>query len=84
MTRVASRELRNNTRTIIKRVQNGEEITITVDGIEAARLVPPSSKSTWISRKEFVEQILKYQTDSALSKEIKQLAPDTTDDLPFI
>ena len=43
MTDVASRDLRNNTRALLERVEAGESITITVDGRPVATLEPVSS-----------------------------------------
>lgn len=40
MTDVAVRDLRNNTAGVIDRVRRGEDITITVNGVPTARLVP--------------------------------------------
>lgn len=43
MAEVASRELRNNTADVLRRVQAGEEITITVRGKPVAQVVPLDS-----------------------------------------
>lgn len=40
MTLVPARELRNNTAAVIERARNGEDVTITVNGVAAVRLVP--------------------------------------------
>ena len=39
MALVPVRELRNNTAAVIERARSGEEVTITVNGVAAARLV---------------------------------------------
>jgi len=39
MTDVAVRDLRNNTAAVIERVRSGEDVTITVNGVPAAKLV---------------------------------------------
>ena len=57
MTEVASRELRNNTRSVLARVEAGEEITITVDGRPVADLVPVGRRRRWISREEFIRHL---------------------------
>lgn len=79
---VASRELRNSTRALLDRVAAGEEIVITVDGLPVARLEPIERRRRWISREEFVRSILPYRADAQMAKDIRDLAPDTTDDLP--
>ena len=81
MTEVASRELRNSTRALLDRVEAGEEITITVDGRPVARLEPIDRRPRWMSRGEFVARILPRQADPGLRRELRELAPDTTDDV---
>lgn len=81
MTTVASRELRNNTRALLDRVDAGEVITITVDGRKVAELRPLTHRNRWMTRQEFVRRVVAAQADTALRNEIRQLAPDTTDDV---
>ncbi|HZI45274.1 MAG TPA: type II toxin-antitoxin system prevent-host-death family antitoxin [Ilumatobacter sp.] len=81
MTSVASRELRNNTRAVLDRVDAGETIVITVDGREVAELRPIERRARWMSRAEFVRRFAGRQADPGLADELRQLAPDTTDDL---
>ena len=81
MTSVASRELRNETRALLERVESGEEITITVNGRPVARLVPPDVRERWMSRAAFVALITNDQADPGLRADLRRLAPDTTDDL---
>ena len=79
---VASRELRNNTRGLLDRVDSGEVITISVDGRDVAELRPLSSRREWMPRAEFVQRVLRHQADPGLRAELRWLSPDTTDDLP--
>jgi len=81
VTAVASRELRNNTRALLDRVDAGEVITIAVDGREVAELRPISTKRRWMPRAEFIRAILPLQADASLRAELRELLPDTTDDL---
>jgi prevent-host-death family protein len=83
MPEVASRELRNRTRSVLDRVAAGESVTITVDGRPAAVLQPIGRRQHWIGRDEFVRRIGGRQADPALLHELHGLAPDTTDDLPL-
>ena len=82
MSEVASRELRNNTRGLLDRVEAGESVTITVDGRAVAVLEPISRRPQWLPRDEFVRRFVPRQADPALAAELHELAPDTTDDLP--
>jgi prevent-host-death family protein len=81
MSDVASRELRNNTRALLDRVEAGESITITVDGRPVAVLEPPVSRPRFMARETFIQRLLSHRTDAALGSELHDLAPDTTDDL---
>lgn len=81
MTAVASRELRNHTRALLDRVDAGEVITIAVDGREVAELRPIAREGRWMKRAEFARRILTHQADGELRSELRELAPDTTDDL---
>ena len=82
MTDVASRELRNNTRSLLERVEAGETITITVGGRPVALLQPIGRRPQWLGRDEFLRAIGPYQADPALRGDLAELAPDSTDDLP--
>ena len=82
MATVASRELRNQTRALLDRVDAGEVITITVDGREVAELRPVSRRARWMAHDRFVRTVLDQQADPDLARELRELAPDTTDDLP--
>ena len=79
---VPARELRNNTRGVLRRVEAGEEITITVDGRPVAELRPVSRRVRWMPAEEFVRNVLSHQADPGLTDELRELNPDTTDDLP--
>ncbi len=81
MTDVASRELRNNTRAVLARVEAGESITITVDGRPVATIEPIIHRPPSISREAFIRDILPFQADAALRDELREMNPDTTDDI---
>lgn len=83
MGEAASRELRNNTRGLLDRVEAGEAITITIDGRPVAVLQPLGRRPQWLRRDEFVRRIVPHQADAALALELAELSPDTTDDLPL-
>ena len=81
MSEVASRELRNDTRGLLRRVEAGEDMFITVDGRRVAVLRPIASRPTWVARREFVGRFSSRQADADMAADIRRLAPDTTDDL---
>ena len=82
MAEVASRDLRNNTRGLLNRVEAGEAITITIDGRPVAVLQPVGRRPRWLAREEFIRRVLPHQADPGLASELAKLAPDTTDDIP--
>ncbi|HTW09270.1 MAG TPA: type II toxin-antitoxin system prevent-host-death family antitoxin [Acidimicrobiales bacterium] len=81
MFEVASRELRNDTRGVLRRVEAGEEVVITVDGRHVAVLRPIGHRRRWLSRAQFVHLFSGRQADPGLAGDLRELAPDTTDDL---
>lgn len=81
MTEVASRELRNNTRALLDRVQAGEAVTITVDGRPVAVLGPVGRRPQWLGRDELMRRLTTHQADAGLADDLAQLAPGTTDDI---
>jgi prevent-host-death family protein len=81
MSIVASRELRNNTRALLDRVDAGESITITVDGRPVAILQAIGRRPRAMARDEFLRRIGSRQADPGLLAELRAMVPDTTDDL---
>jgi prevent-host-death family protein len=80
MVEVASRELRNDTRGLLRRVAAGEDIVITVDGQPVAALRPLDPRARWVRREDFTARLARRQADPGLRAELRELAPDTTDD----
>ncbi len=82
MTRVAARELRNDTAGLLRRVAGGDEVVITVRGEPVAQLVPVrSSRRRWLSRDEFGARLEHARADAGLATDLRRLAGDTTDEL---
>ena len=81
MGEVASRQLRNDTRSLLRRVEAGEDVVITVDGRRVAVLRPVGSRARWIARGDFVHRFSNRQSDAGLAEDLRALSPDTTDDL---
>lgn len=82
MSEIASRELRNDTAGVLKRVHTGEDVVITVNGKGVARLVPLQPvRRRWIQRDELARRLRLNQADSGLRADLAELAGETTDDL---
>jgi prevent-host-death family protein len=85
MVTVATRDLRNDTASVLRRVEAGEEIIITVNGKPVAQLVPlPSPGRRWVSRADLARRLRSSQADPGLRRDLARLAGETTDDLPPI
>lgn len=84
MSEVASRELRNDTAGVLRRVRAGEDvtITITVSGRPVAVLTPVRPRRRrWLSKTEFLSRLRGAQADPGLRNDLAVLAGDTTEDL---
>jgi len=79
---VASRELRNNTADLLRRVDDGEQIVITARGKPVAALVPlPTERRRWLPRAELLRRLAVAQADPGLRDDLARLAGETTDEL---
>ncbi len=85
MPEIASRELRNDTAGVLRRVQAGEAVTITVNGKPVAQLsAARPDRRRWLSGVELVQRLQRVQADPGLRHDLAVLAGDTTDDLGLI
>ncbi|HWO84664.1 MAG TPA: type II toxin-antitoxin system prevent-host-death family antitoxin [Solirubrobacterales bacterium] len=79
---VASRELRNDTAGLLRRVEAGEKVVITRRGKPVADLVPHRpTQPRWLGPDEVMEIVTKFAADPGLKTDLERLAGDTTDDL---
>lgn len=83
MAEVASRELRNSTRSLLDRVEAGERLVITIDGRPVAVLQPVGRRPRWVPRIEFASIILANQADAGLAADLGELAGEMTDEAPL-
>jgi prevent-host-death family protein len=82
MSEVASRELRNDTAGVLRRVRDGEVVTITVSGRPVAVLTAVGpQRRRWLSKAEFLSRLRRAQADPGLRQDLAILASDTTQDL---
>jgi prevent-host-death family protein len=79
---VASRDLRNDTAGLLRRVEAGEKIVITRRGKPVADLVPHRrAVSRWFTPDEVVQVIEQSAADPGLKDDLERLVGETTDDL---
>jgi len=78
---VASRELRNHTADLLRRVEAGEEIVITVRGKPAAKLTPiPTRRRRPIPRAEMAERLRNRPVDPEFHELLDELSESVGDD----
>ena len=82
MTDVPARELRNDVSGVLRRVEAGERLRVTVSGRPVAELIPLPRRPAALSWEVFVEGGDEWRADPELAKELALLVPDTTDDAP--
>jgi prevent-host-death family protein len=83
MADVAARELRNDISAVLRRVEQGERLRVTVSGRPVAELVPLAARTRWMTWDQFTRLFEHHRADAELSQELAELLPDTTDDLPI-
>ena len=67
---------------MLRRVEAGESVVITVRGKPVADLVPHRDDAPrWISREELVPLLETHSADPGLRADLERIAGDTTDDL---
>ena len=78
MSAVSVRDLRNHTADVLRRVEDGERIQITVDRRPVAELIPLPRRATWVPRERLVASIV--QADAGLRRDLANALPDTVDE----
>lgn len=82
VTEIPSRALRNDTAGVLRRVESGERVVVTVNGRPVAELIPVQQvRRAWIGRAELVARLGRAQADPGLRTDLDLLSGDTTDDL---
>jgi prevent-host-death family protein len=76
---VSVRELRNHTAEVLRRVEAGERLRVTVDRRPVAELIPLPARATWVARRRAVDSLI--QADAGLAAELAEVLPDTIDEL---
>ena len=76
---VSVRELRNHTADVLRRVEAGERLRVTVDRRPVAELAPLPARDIWVPRERVLSALA--QADAALRDELAEALPDTVDEL---
>lgn len=83
MTDVAARELRNDVSGVLRRVEAGERLRVTISGRPVAELVPLPGRDRTMSWNQFTEHLAGGLADPHLAADLANLLPDSTDDVPI-
>ncbi len=83
MTDIPARELRNDVSGVLRRVESGERLRVTVSGRPVAELIPLVSRPRSMRWEDLMREVDEWRADAALADDLKRLVPDTTDDVPL-
>ena len=76
---VSVRELRNHTADVLRRVEAGERLRVTVDRRPVAELAPLPARDVWVPRERVISALT--QADAELRDELAEALPDTVDEV---
>ena len=76
---VSVRELRNHTAEVLRRVEAGERLRVTVDRRPVAELAPLPARAVWVPRRRVLDALA--QADPALRDELADALGQTVDEL---
>jgi prevent-host-death family protein len=77
---IRARDLRNDVSAVLRRVEAGERLCVTVSGRPVAELRPLSARPRSIPWDAFLEGSEDWRADAGLATDLAALIPDTTDD----
>jgi prevent-host-death family protein len=80
---IPARELRNNVSGVLRRVEAGERVRVTVSGRPVAELGPLPGRPQTVSWEAFLAGAEDWRADPGLARDLAALLPDTTDDVPL-
>jgi len=83
MADVPARELRNHVSDVLRRVEAGERLRVTVSGRPVAELTPLVRRPASMRWDEFMRDSAHWRADVSLERDLRTLLPDTTDDDPI-
>lgn len=80
---IPARELRNDVSGVLRRVEAGERLRVTISGRPVAELVPLPRRPEALAWEDFVRDSEDWRADRGLSVQLAELLPETTDDSPL-
>ncbi len=80
-TEIPSRDLRNDVAGVLRRIADGETLTVLSHGRPVATLAPLDPRPSSMAWAEFWAAIERTGADRALLDDLRDSLPDTTDDI---
>lgn len=77
-----ARELRNDVSGVLRRVEAGERLRVTISGRPVAELVPLPTRPQTMAWEQFERHLEGGRADSGLARDLAELVPESTDDVP--
>ncbi len=82
MRSIPQRELRNNISRVLREVQAGERLRVTVDGRPVADLVPiGNAPRTFVERESLMQLLKRTSLDVGFSRDVEGVAGTTIEEL---
>jgi prevent-host-death family protein len=81
MTDIPARDLRNDISAVLRRVESGERLRVTLSGRPVAELVPLPQRPRSIPWDAFINGSDRWRADPELARELAEILPETTDDM---
>jgi prevent-host-death family protein len=82
MTDISLRDLSHNVSAVLRRVEHGERLRVTMSGRAVAELLPPPSRPRSMAWSAFIRNWDRWSADPALAGDLAELLPAATDNLP--
>jgi prevent-host-death family protein len=83
MADIPARDLRNDVSAVLRRVERGERLRVTVSGRPVAELRPLPARPRSMDWNAFFGDSDRWLADPGLTSELEDLLPDITDDHPI-
>jgi prevent-host-death family protein len=80
---IPARELRNDISAVLRRVERGERLRVTISGRPVAELLPLAARPMSMPWEAFIRDSHRWRADPGLTQQLDELLPGTTDDLPI-
>jgi prevent-host-death family protein len=78
---IPQRELRNDIARVLREVEAGETIEVTIDGRPVARLIPIEGRRTFVPREQIEKLLREAPLDPGFRRDIDEVLGQTIDEL---